>query len=175
MKKFVLLISGTSCTGKSSLVKVISQKFPGVYNVAHDKLKWQLAGYDRRQNGEVMKKLVEGFFRVVCEQGLSILLEVIIRSPEALKRYEQTAAEFGYQFISVKLTAPEDVLLKRWRERVKDAKANNRPTSMTKEEDFIENVRMAFYVPSEATVFDTSVVSTDEIAEKISELITAAN
>lgn len=170
-KKFVIHFSGASCTGKSAAVEALGKKMPGIYTVAYDALKWHLSGYTRDQRA-VIYPLVLGFFEVVCANELPIALIAIIRTAEEYAAYRQIAEKYGYAFISVQLTAPDHILLERFRERVRSAKASNsKRISVTDEGLFLENLKKTFFVPPGTPTFDTSIASPDEIAERISGMI----
>ncbi len=174
-KKFVLHLSGASCTGKSALAQELGNRLPGVYLVAYDKLKWQLAGYHRELRHRIFP-LVLGFFEVVCRNGLPILLSTIIRDQKEYSSYADIGEKYGYTFLSVSLTAPTDVLLVRFRERVQKAKAAHTNISVTDEAFFLENTQKNnFFVPDGTPSFDSSVMTTKEIADAVVRLLKQRN
>ncbi len=171
MQKFIVQIIGPSCSGKSTLVSELGKVFPGVYNVAYDKLKWQLAGYHRDQHRELVRQLELGVFEVTCKMGLPILLEALIRDQAEFDEYKTLADKFGYQIISVALTAPQEILLTRFRERIVSAKATGGRVSVTDEALYLSNLQRPVFMLVGTPVFDTSVMSTEEIVDEVSKLI----
>jgi len=170
--KFIIHFVGYSCTGKSTLEKNLKEKLPGYYTVAYDKLKWQLAGYNRDKDAKLIKEITEGLFGVVCKIGNSILLLAMISTEDEYISYKKVAEEFGYKFISIQLTAPTEVLLARFRERVETAKRMNSTTiTVTDESIFLDSLSKPFFVPKEITSFDTSIMKTEDIANKVIDLI----
>jgi predicted kinase len=169
--KTVLLIAGPSCSGKSALEAELCRRAPGTYVVAYDKLKWQLAGYDRDRDRETVKELLFGFFEVVCRRGLPVILQTIMRSEDEYRRYADVAREHGYRMAAVRLSAPEDVLVARFRDRVLDAARNGSNISVTDEGTYRKNLATPFFVPDDAPAFDTSVASVSAIADELERLL----
>lgn len=166
--KTVIHLIGHSCSGKSSLEKVLKEKLPGWYVVSYDKQKWQLAGYDRTKDSKLIKQITVGLLEVICKIGNSILSLALLSSEDEYVTYKNIAVGYGYNFVSIELTAPRDVLLARFRERVESATLMKSTTiSVTDENIFLENLSKPFFIPQNIISFDTSVLSTDEIAEKV--------
>lgn len=170
--KFVLQISGPSCSGKSTVEAALGERFPGTYLVSYDKLKWQLFGYHRDKDRETVKDLLFGFYEVVCARGLNVFTDTYLRDEAEYRRYRATAEAHGYRFVSVRLTAPEDVLLERFRERVaKATAAGSKTISVTDEATYRKNLSMPAYLPPDAMTFDTSAVPVETIAQRILTLL----
>ncbi len=166
--KFVLQISGPSCSGKSTIEAALGERLPGTYLVSYDKLKWQLFGYHRDKDRETVKDLLVGFFEVVCKKGLNVFTDTYVRDEAEYLRYRGIAEANGYKFVSVRITAPEEVLIARFRERVERATAASSKTiSVTDEATYRKNLAMPAYQPPDAPAFDTSVRSVDEIVGEI--------
>lgn len=168
---FVLHLSGASCSGKSTVGSAFAEILPGIYVVSHGKLKWQLSGYNRDKDMPLMRNILRGFFEVVCKQGVPILLDAIVRTEEDYKYFKDVAEANGYRFISVKLTAPKEILLNRFRERIENGKKNNVKISITSEELFWANIENEFFTPEGTPSFDTSKTSPSEVASQILVLI----
>ena len=170
-KKFVIYLSAPSCSGKSALTSVLSDRLPGLYLVASDKLKWQLAGYNRDKHGLLIKKMTSRFFEIVCQMGVPILLDAWINNKQVYSNYLKTAKKYGYEFIPIKLTAPKRVLLQRFRERVIRAKRGGIKISTTDEKTFIKNLSRKSFFPAGTPIFDTSKTTIDSIAAKILKIL----
>ena len=171
MEKFIIQLIGHSCTGKSTLERELSQKLPGTYKVSYDGLKWKLSGYNRDKHSSLIKKITLGLFEVVCQKSLPILLSAAISTKEEYDSYKKIADKHGYNFISIKLTAPTDVCLARFRERVEDAKRTGTKITVTDEALFLNNISRDFYIPENASTFNTSTMKFDDIADKVIEIL----
>jgi len=169
-KKIVINVSGKGCSGKSTLSKKLSERISGIYIVSYDKLKWQLGGYNRDLHRPIIKELTIGLFEVVCRQGIPIIIDGFSRTEELYKKYLQTMEENGYKFLPIKLEAPPEVLLDRFRERIASCESKGKKISIMDEDLFIKNNSIKYFDVPNATVFDTSVLSIDEIANKVLDL-----
>ncbi len=168
-KKFVIYFVGYSCTGKSTVEKILGTKLPGSYTVHFDRQKWLLSGYHRDKDRPLINQITRGLFEVVCKTGTPILLHGPVREEALFRWYQDVAKANGYTaFVTVHLTAPEDVLLSRFRARVENALREKSSTiSVTDETVFRENLAKTFFVPADALTFDTAVTSAEEIAQKV--------
>lgn len=164
---FVLHLSGHSCAGKSTLSGVLEEKLAGTYAIAYDRMKWQVFGYDPGKDGPLVDRLVLGLFEVACRQRIPILLDFYFKDEEEYLSCREIAEGYGYDFISVELTAPLEVRLKRFHDRVADAKETGTKISVTDEAVFLRNAAKTFYLPAGTPSFDTSTMSMPEIAERV--------
>lgn len=164
MARFAIHICGRGCSGKTSLAEALGAKFPGAYLIAYDKLKWQIFGYDRNNmnHRSFLKRMQLCLFDFCCDEGVSIITDYFPDTESEFADLEARFQKHGYQFVCVGLTAPEDVLLKRFRERVKEAKEKRWKISLTDEKIFLEKQS---FIPEQARVWDTSKTDVTEIAE----------
>lgn len=169
-KLFVLHLSGPPCSGKTTLENALSEKFPGAYIVSFDRMKWQLAGYDRNKDGPLVDDLVMGLFEVVCRKQIPILLDFSFESEAEYAACRQGAERQGYKFLSVELTAPTEVLLQRFHERIENAKRTGVKITITSDPEFLETAAKKFYLPPDTPVFDTSKTGIDEIVQKFTRI-----
>jgi hypothetical protein len=98
-----------------------------------------------------------------------------MRDEAEFMRYKSIADKHGYVMVSVKLTAPTEVLLERFRERVTRAAAAGSNISVTDEALYRKNLEWEPYVPEDTETFDSSIMSADEIADRVVKTITEAN
>src|SRR3989344_6358662 len=170
MKKFVLNIIGPGCSGKSTLSTTIGERYPGTYLISYDKLKWQLFGYNRVHDKEIMKQLAFGVYEVVCKLGIPIIYQPFFIDEADYECSRAMAVKFGYEVFTVAVTAPRDILLTRFRARVKSAQESRSKISVTDEEVFLENMAKPRFLPPETPVFDTSVMTAEQIADEVDKL-----
>ncbi len=171
-KKFIIHITGPSCVGKSTIFEALSEKLsPGSYLLSYDKIKWQFGGYDRCLHRKYVRKLIFEFYGIICQSQIPILLDCYLRDANDYVIYKDIAAKNGYKFISIELSAPQDVLLKRFNQRVKNAKLVGKKISVTEESVFLTETSRRPYVPENTPIFDTARSNKDEIVEKIIKLL----
>ncbi|OGY63938.1 MAG: hypothetical protein A3I89_00570 [Candidatus Harrisonbacteria bacterium RIFCSPLOWO2_02_FULL_41_11] len=167
LKRFVIYPIATSCAGKSTLTKALSEKLPDIYTVSYDKLKWQLAGYHRDKHRSLIKEITFGLFEVICSKYIPILLDVSLQDEAEYFYCYKIAQKYGYKFIPIKLIAPTVILLQRFRERIADAKQKGTEISVTDESIFLENLFKKSFVPLGTPIFDTSEIRPEYIANEI--------
>ncbi len=170
-KKFILHLSGTSCTGKSTLKDVLVQQLPGVYVINWDVIKKQLVGYKAASHKDQIKELSFGFTAVVCQEGLSVLFLAVIEDETDYQRLTDIAHAQDYTVVSIKLTAPLEILFERFRERIKAVKAEGKTISIMDEEKFLEQYKKGFFVPEGTPTFDTSVMNPEEIVGEVMKIL----
>ncbi|MGH9442960.1 MAG: AAA family ATPase, partial [Thermoanaerobaculia bacterium] len=166
-ERFVLHLSGHACSGKSTVADALAERLPGLYVVSYDRLKWQLAGYDRTKDGPLVDDLVLGFFEVVCRRHIPVLLDFYFETEAGYTACRAVAEREGYAFADVELTAPLPVLLQRFRQRVADAARTGAKISVTDEAVFLRNAERVFFLPPGSPRFDTSTTDIDAIVDGI--------
>jgi adenylylsulfate kinase-like enzyme len=169
--KFVVYILGTSCAGKSTVEDLLKKEIPGMYTLNYDKTKWQFSDYHRDTHKDRVKSLIKDFFEATCRAGHSILLITLIEDRGEYKSFVDIAVENNYKFLPVQLTAPKDILLKRFRERIKSAKKAGSKISVTDENLFLKNMSRKFFVPDNTSKFDSSKQSPEDIVGEILKLL----
>ncbi|MBI2064539.1 MAG: AAA family ATPase [Candidatus Yanofskybacteria bacterium] len=170
-KKFIIRLIGYSCTGKSSVEKILLDKLPGVYLVSYDSLKWNLSNYDRDRDLALIKDIALGLFESVCRNSVPVLLSAYISTEGEYEVYKSIVNKYEYSLLEVRLTAPNEVLLSRFRERIKDADHAGTKISVTDEALFLKNLSKPFFVPSGVNVYDTSILKPADIADRIIDLL----
>ncbi len=167
-KKYIIAFLGYACTGKSTSARALAERVSDIYLVSTDKQKWLLSGYDRNTHPVPIKEITFGLFEAVCKTGLTIQLEYI-RTEEDYRMCKAVADTYGYEILAFELRAPREVLLERFHRRVAEAKENGTQLSVTKEEVFLQNIEMGYYAPADATLIDTTTLSTEDVVAQVLE------
>ncbi len=171
MKKFLLHISGPSCSGKTTLSKILAEKIPDMFTVSSDKLKWQISNYDREKHGHMRKDIVFGLLETVCKLPLSILLDAPIFNEEDYKHIRTLAETHGHEYVGVRLETPHDILIERYTKRLADSKSTGMKLSIKSVEQYQQLLGVECYVPEHTAVLDTYEMNSEDIANKILELL----
>lgn len=170
-QKIIISIIGPSCSGKTTLRKLLSEKIPSIYHVSYDRQKWMLSDYNREIHTGLIKEIVFGLYETVAKTGTSIQLEYFNKEFE-YEKVKEIANTYGYTLHCFELRAPQEVLLARFRTRViKAIEMNSKTISVTNEDVFLKNLEKGYFVPPGTPTFDTTVLSPDQIAEKIVSLL----
>ncbi len=165
--RFILYFSAPSCSGKSALTEELFKRIPDVYLVGTDKLKWQLAGYHRDKHRPLLKEITFGLLEVVCKTGIPVILHLTVRNRKDYFKLQRLAKKYKYRLVTVGLTAPKNILIKRFRERVALSKKKGFNISVKDESIYLENLSRKPFRPRGTPVFDTSINNEKVIADKI--------
>lgn len=119
----LILINGSTCAGKSTLVKAVLKQRERLYYLSYDALKWGFSQYAPKIHGTdvvtVMFSVAETVFAlkydIICDS-------ILIR--EHREHLMALANKHQYETIEINIEASYDVLLKRFDERVARAKAD---------------------------------------------------
>jgi hypothetical protein len=158
------------------MINVLAEKLSGLYIVSYDKLKWQLAGYDPEKDRALIRSLAFDFFEMVCRKGVPIILDVGFDNETEFLFCRNMAGKHGYMFFDAGFTANREILLKRFRERVKSAQKAKSKIALTDEKIFLEKLSnpCGVFMPSSTTIFDTSVLPAEAIGREILKMLSSS-
>lgn len=146
---------------------MIMEEVPGMYRVSSDHLKWEISGYDRHTHRDLKHRITKGLFETILKEGIPVLLDTLLRSEESYLEFRNLADHYGYEFLTVELTAPQELLVKRFHERVERSEAGAGKISIKTEEDFLLQLARKPHVPKDSPLFDTSKTDAAEITQEI--------
>lgn len=119
----LLVINGTSCSGKSSVVKRIMEEKDNYFHLSYDAIKWQFSKYKSSEKYKDVSVVMEATAEAVIKMNYDIVWDSS-QYKETKDRIIQFAHDNNYKIIEVNLEANFDVLLKRFEERVEEVKSN---------------------------------------------------
>jgi predicted kinase len=119
----LILINGSSCSGKSTAVKAILKRKEKLYHLSYDSLKRSFAQYVPEKHIRDIRTLILSVARTMFGLGYDIICDSI-STKEPREKLIALAREFGYEIIEINFEADHDVLLRRFDERVLHAKAH---------------------------------------------------
>ncbi len=167
-QKFVIHLVGRPCSGKSTLESLIGEKVAESFRVDYDHLKWQLSDYHRDKHRDLVQRITRGLYETVCAQQVPlVLLNLFAHNEQDLADYKKIAESNGYKFISVLLTAPDEVLVERFRKRLEHAQKIGQKVSIVDEQTFRSWLATQYFFPSDAIEFDTSKVTMESVRDEI--------
>lgn len=175
MNKYILVLNGPMCAGKSTITRLLMQK-AGLFRGSYDAVKWLISNYsaDNENHRKTAKKVIFSAISTAVESGLSIIIDGGFA--DYRDAYRKLAQEFNFRYISVNIEAPIEILEKRFLERVDSAiQANSKTISVTTLEGF--HSRYQWYLHTnkdpEGTILDSSKLSQEEILLEIEKMIAA--
>jgi predicted kinase len=135
--KFIL-INGSSCSGKSTIVRNILTQGEHLFHLSYDSLKWSFSQYSPNKQftdvQSVMLSVAETVFTlkydVICDSGLF---------KEWREKLINLAEKHGYEILEINLEADPETLSKRFNERMQEAQIHpERKISNLSKERFME-------------------------------------
>lgn len=173
MQKFLLIINGPMCSGKSTITKLFLQK-EDVFRGSSDNIKWLISNYsaNNQKHREIVKKITLSTIESAMDAGLSVVVDGGFK--EFKDKYKELASKYNFTYLSVNIEAPIEILEKRFLERVASASRDTSKTiSVTTLEGF--HSRYDWYLDQnkdhEATTFDSSELTPEDIMLEIEKLL----
>jgi len=173
-KKFILILYGPQCSGKSSVAKLIIEKTAGTFHVYFDKIKWLISDYsaEKYSNTGIVNRLALSLARQAAVEGFSILVEGNAQLIAEIDEYHKIAEANNQRLVQVNIEAPYETLLERFNLRVKDAEIKKTKISVTTEKGMKERYDKYHELKdTQIPTFDSSVMSQEEILSEIEKLI----
>jgi predicted kinase len=170
----IIILNGSSCSGKSSIIKILMKERENLFYLHYDTLKWLFSKYKREKHNKDVQKIVMHVASEVFSMGYDVISESSL-TRESRQKLIDLANKNNYEIIKINLEADFDVLLKRFNERVeaalkipeKDRKISNLSVERFKELYEIYNNEK----DSDAIVYKTDKENPEEIAEKINKML----
>lgn len=173
-KKFLLVLNGPMCAGKSTVAKIFMQR-DGLFRGSYDAIKWLISNYsaDDDHHRKIAKEIAFSGIKKAIESGLSVVIDG--GWAEYRKEYQDLAKENKLEYLSVNIEAPIKILEERFLSRVESAQLKNSKTiSVTTLEGFYS--RYQWYLNTNkdfsGIVLDSSVLNAEEIVIEIDRLLT---
>jgi predicted kinase len=119
----LVLVNGSTCAGKSTLVKAVLKERDRLYYLSFDALKWGFSQYTPTVHGTDVVTIMFAVAKAVFVMNYSIICDsVLVRAHR--EKLIALAKEHEYEVIEINIEAGYSVLLKRFDERVARAKAD---------------------------------------------------
>lgn len=161
MNRYILLVSGPLCSGKTTLVEAFLKKEKRLFRASFDSIKRNISDFDGEKDRMLVKDLLFSLSKEVLNKELSLIVEgsanILI---EMRDFYKNLAREKSVVFLEVNLEAPLEVLLKRLEERV----AKGQSLTVSKPEQLIQ--RYNLYIERKdmlANTYNTTEIEPEEI------------
>jgi len=121
MKKYFLLLAGSPGTGKTYLMNKLEERFPQMYAITLDEMKECYAdslGFDSlKERAEQERIKVYPFYYkaldLYMEAGKKVIVSEYPFSDKQKGQLQELAEKYGYEIITIRLTADFEVLWKR--------------------------------------------------------------
>jgi predicted kinase len=173
MKKFILIINGPICSGKSTVSELLLKKVPNLFRISLDKIKWLIGSYSKDKHRKIAYRLTLELARNALEEGFSLIIDGCGRfDKNSNNDYKKLANEYKISYIEINIEAPIIILVKRFKARVARAKlvkSNISCTTVKKMKEFYNGYLQ--YKNNNLITFDSSLSSPEQIRDSIIKLI----
>ncbi|MDD5068404.1 MAG: AAA family ATPase [Candidatus Pacebacteria bacterium] len=137
-KKFILIIYGASCAGKSTITEELMKVVPEMFHIRKDKIKWFISQYESMMHNDMLHNMAYDLGKRAVKDGLSLIMEGTPKVESGLwKNYKKLADENGMAFYEVNMEADLEVLKKRFQERVDNMHTSGRKLANKSMEHFL--------------------------------------
>ena len=172
-QKYIINVFGAMTTGKSTLVESLQKHIDRIYTVDYDVVKKQISGFCSKRDREVATKITYDTLVSVAQTGLPILALLPPPSDEATyKQVRDIASNNNLKVINIELVAPLEVLVERYKERLRSLEEQDEDISKLRTVDeFKDTVQTPYFKPNDTHTFDSSISSPDEIFEDVKRLL----
>ena len=121
--KFILILNGPACAGKTSVTRYFKSKYKNIFTPRGDKLKWLISDYDRTNlhHKEQIVKMTFDLIQSAIKGGFSIVYDWSLTDTQRIK-CKKLAKHYGLVFIEVNIEANFDVISCRFDERIEASK-----------------------------------------------------
>jgi predicted kinase len=173
MKQFVILLYGPPCSGKSATADSLMVRHNGLFRVSPDRVKWFVSGYGGGPFRKEVSQVVLDMASSALTQGFSLIVEANARIlKKTWPKYKALAEQNSVAYFELNLEAPLDLLKERLARRMAKSLVSGKNHTLRDPED-LERRHKAYlaYRKDSIQTFDSSVLSLDDIAEKIEQMV----
>jgi predicted kinase len=173
MKQFVILLYGPPCSGKSATALALMAKHNGLFRVSADRVKWFVSGYGGGPYRKEVSRIVLDMASSALAQGLSLLVEANARILKSKwPEYKAMAEKHDVAYFEINLEAPLELLKDRLERRMAGSQERGKKHTLKAPEDLERRYKAYLdYKKNAIPTFDSSMLSLDDIAEKIEKMV----
>ncbi len=172
-KTFIILIDGPMGSGKTTLSKLLSQKLPDFARIALPDIKRFVPNFrENEATLKIIRDVILSMANTYLQNGVSIIVEQISSSKDLIN-LKELSTRHNSSLYAFRLTAPQDLRLKRVLERSKESlgviELSN--SKILEIEEYFKANEMFYHENPliEATIIDSEINNPDEISKKIIE------
>ncbi len=170
----LLILNGSSCSGKSTIVKNIMQQEEHLFHLSYDSLKWLFSKYSHEEQFKNVREVLIAVAVAIFKQQYNVICDSALYKEQRNKLIDLAKGK-GYDVIEINLEADYNVLSKRFDERVEQAletPVHERKISNLSKDRF-NQLHNIFHSEknSQAITFKTDIQSIEEISQEIIKLL----
>lgn len=171
MNNFVIDINWPSCAGKSTLIKNFLKNKKGIMHINPDKIKWFFNDYleDKNRYQPILADIVLNMIESALKNNLSVIFDGR-PSIDSIK-VSEISKKIWVRFYQINVEADYDILLLRFRERIKNVKLEWRVIWNMEESWFKRIYDNYMNSKSWELLLDSGLLSENEMLQKLEEYI----
>jgi predicted kinase len=131
---YILVLNGSSCSGKSTIIKGLMKSQKNLFHLSYDSLKWSFSKYNSKSHYNLVFSFLLKLAELAFEKGYNMVSDASLYR-EDREDLIALAKKYSYRLIEINLEADFSVLEERFRERVASALAspNSRISNLSEE------------------------------------------
>ena len=172
-KKFIIVLYGPSCGGKTSVVELLISRNKNIFRASPDKIKWLISNYNWKHHSDVVYRLLVKLSQGAASEGFSIVCEGSIQAMKNKSRdFRLIAKRNKMAFFEFNIIAPFDAVKERFKERIKNSKLKGWKISNKSHKRFKELYNLnKKHEDGKIPSFDSSILSTKKIVKEIEKIV----
>jgi adenylate kinase family enzyme len=169
---FIINLFGPSAAGKSTTAALLKAHIDDLEIIDFDVIKRQIPEYDWQKHAQAGREMTLDQLRSATEREAKILLLMpSSKNQEEFSKINSIAANQNYQLINVGITAPQDILIDRYKDRLANIDPAKKKWKFKTLDEFKAKLAEPYYIPKNTTTFDSSIHSPVDIVSAILVLI----
>lgn len=172
--KFLILLYGPLCSGKSSVINILMSKNQAVFHSSMDNIKWFISDYSSNKYADLgtVNRILLAMTTQAVHENLSIIIEGSAGLMKLRQKYKNLAKKNNLKFLEVNIEAPYETLLQRFKQRTQEAKKLKTKVSATKQFEMLKRfLSYKEHKNIKLPTFDSSQMSSKKILIEIKKIL----
>ncbi len=168
----LVLLNGSSCSGKSTIIKHIIKEKDNFFQLSYDSIKWLFSKYAYKKYGDDVQKVIFSIALTVFKMHYNVVADYT-KDKKSRQKLIALAKKHGYEIIEINLEADYGVLSKRFDERVARALSNPELRIVNTSKERFNRLHEQFHKEknSKAITFRTDKQTVEQVSKKILKLL----
>ena len=161
-------INGSTCSGKSSVIKQVMKEREHLFHLAYDTVKWSFSKYTPAKQFQDVQTVLLAMGQSVFDMKYDVISESVLHQEWRNKLFDAARAH-GYEVIEINVECAYDALEQRFDERVARALATPEARISNTSKDRFKELHDIFQKEKNpaALTFRSDEQSIEEIAEAV--------
>lgn len=168
----LVILNGSSCSGKSTILKNVMKQKDNFFQLSYDSIKWLFSDYQSNRHYDDVVKVLLAVTNTVLDMKYNIITDSVLYDSYRQKLVF-LAREAGYEVLEINLEADFEILSTRFDERVICALATPDKRISNLSKDRFKELFDIFQQEKnpEAITFRTDIQSIEEVTDSIIKLL----